>query len=95
MSLYESNTFITNALFDSLVASDRIPEAILLASAAMTPPPVSEAWLDMSPIDGVVRPGVAFVTFNDSNGLGVPAGTRRIRIPRYGDSGHSVPMYQA
>ena len=83
--LVHVNTFITNAKYDMVVWTPAIAPG--LASFTGT---VSSAVIDSAPRTGITRPGWIKVTYAPDV---IPAPTtREIRLPTYGNAGHTVSI---
>jgi hypothetical protein len=93
-SLVHVNTFISNALYDGKVISDRMKTDIKASSDALDVSLIKEVRLDRQPREGVQRPGWMIIDFSVNAGLGEES-TREIRMPTYANSGHMIPLNEA
>ena len=90
-SLAALDIFISNAYYDGVIASDRIPDAIRIANERMAVPMLDAVDFDIAPRVGVERPGWLNLVFNDAMGLGDGA-ARTVRMPLYRNSGHMITL---
>ncbi len=93
-SLAYVDTFISNAFYDYMVSTDRLPGVIMDANGILPAPLVESVTLDAAAPAGVERPGEMRVVFTGAMGLGQGA-TATVRMPAYLDAGHIIPLHQA
>ena len=80
-------TFATNAVWDIVVFTAALPEALALHTSIL-----SGSQHDSTGPPGAVRPGQIFLTYRPGSVPGFQGHSRTIRFPRYTLSGHAVTM---